>query len=145
MHGRPARVPSVAATRRRRHHRGRMLMSVDRAGRRTLTQAGGGGRRRGDGSQVLVMRLLRGVMRMDLMRMAVLVPRVTGVTQGDGIAVGIQRVASLADIRRGHPLFLLPAVAEPHPDDLLLQLKSFRRSHNFLGRRFRVLLEVGLQ
>ena len=37
-------------------------------------------------------------------------------------AVPVDRVPALAQLGRGHPLLLLPPVAEPDPHDLLLQL-----------------------
>ncbi len=55
------------------------------------------------------------------------------------------RVPVGAELRRRHPLLLLPAIAEPDPDDLLLQLERVRQGGDLLGRRLRVLVEVLLE
>ena len=50
-----------------------------------------------------------------------------------------------SDLRRRHPLLLLPAVAKPHPDDLLLQLEAVGEGGDLLCGRLGVLVEVLLE
>ena len=54
-------------------------------------------------------------------------------------------VRSRPDLRRRHPLLLLPPVAEPHPDHLLLQLEAVGQVGDLLGGGLRVLVEVLLE
>lgn len=48
-------------------------------------------------------------------------------------------------VRRGHPLLLLPSVAEPHSDHLLLQLEAVREGGDLLGGGFRLFVEMLLE
>lgn len=48
-------------------------------------------------------------------------------------------------VRRRHPLLLLPSVAEPHPDHLLLELETVREGRDLLGGGFRLFVEVLLE
>ena len=45
----------------------------------------------------------------------------------------------------GHPLLLLPTVAEPDSHNLLLQLQGLGKAGDLLGGRLRTLVEVLLQ
>ena len=50
-----------------------------------------------------------------------------------------------SQVGRCHPLLLLPTVAEPNPDDLLLQLQRLGKAGDLLGGRLRTLVEVLLE
>ena len=56
-----------------------------------------------------------------------------------------QGVVLAAHLRRRHPLLLLPPVAEPDPDDLLLQLEVVGEDADLLGAGLWRLEEVLLQ
>lgn len=118
-----------------RHHGGAVLglrVAVQRH-RRTLAQVGGDGQVPGH---------VRIVVRV------VVVTAVTAVTAGvtrvtaDGVDP-VQRI--LAHVGRRHPLLLLTPIAEPHADDLLLQLEAVRQVGDLLGRGLGILVEVLLQ
>ena len=50
-----------------------------------------------------------------------------------------------SQVRGGHPLLLLAAVAEPDPDYLLLKLQRLGKAGDLLGGRLWALVEVLLQ
>lgn len=55
------------------------------------------------------------------------------------------RIASLPQLGRGHPLLLLPPVAEPDSHHFLLQLQGVCEAGDFLGGGLGILVEVLLQ
>ena len=94
--------------------------------------------------QVLVVLVLVGVvLLLVLLQVRVLLPVVDPLMSVVRPVHG--GVPVRTELRRRHPLLLLPPVAEPHPHHLFLQLEAVRQCRDLLRRRLRVLVEVLLQ
>ena len=122
------------------HRRTVLLLPVDRAVQRAAP-------RRALAQVPRDVRVVLGVVRRQVLgRVVARVPGGRGLSQlgargPDPVARFHGGVPVGPDLRRGHPLLLLPPVAEPDPDDLLLQLEAVRQGGDLLRRGLWVLLE----